>query len=125
MQTPLTEMELYAIARVIGGQPWQMLTVSPLVGTMLGNLNVADIGTLLRMLGTEVTGQILKIDPYTMPPEPQQAVSPLRDVYVPPLPAEAQLSDTALKAAEGVAGWLDDALAWAVQRSPMTPRAKA
>ncbi len=116
----LTDGDLYAIARATAGLSWQGLPVSPVVGLLLSNLKVKDATHLLRLLGPDVSGQILKLDPNGKAPQslkPPEVESPI----IPPLPKEARLDDKALQAAEAVGGWLNDFMHWATLRSPMTP----
>jgi DNA-binding transcriptional ArsR family regulator len=116
----LTDADLHAIARATTGLPWTDIQVSPLVRQLLHNLHMKDSTHLLRLLGPEVSGQILKID-LTMPPPEPAKVPDIERVRIPLLPPEAQLSDTALQAGEQVGRWLTDFSAWATRRSPMTP----
>lgn len=117
---PLTEGDLYAIARAASGLPWQDLPASPLVSLLLHNLQATDATHLLRLLGTEMSARVLKVDPNGPPPELYRRSEP-EPIFIPPLPKAAQLSEVGLQAAEGVGGWLDDFMIWATQRSPMTP----
>jgi DNA-binding transcriptional ArsR family regulator len=118
----LSAGDLYAIARAAAGLSWQQVSISPVVGLLLSNLHSQDATHLLRLFGAEVSRQVLQIDPSgPLPEPPQPPTSEPEPVFVPPLPREACLGDSALKAAEGVGGWLNDFTAWATQRSPMTP----
>jgi hypothetical protein len=122
MMSVLTDADLYAIARAAAGLSWQQVSVSPVVGLLLGNLQTQDATHLLRLFGAEVSGQVLHIDPSEPPPEsPQPQHTEPEPVFVPPLPREARLSDRAIQAAEGVGSWLNDFTTWATRRSPMTP----
>lgn len=62
---------------------------------------------------------VMRIDPTTPPPQPVKADS--EEIYIPDLPAEARLTDEALKAMESVGAWHNATLQYAKKQSPMTP----
>lgn len=115
----LNNQDAYAIARFLALMPPGDMSNAPLAQLLLTNLdpqNEKHRNSIMVMLSQHL-GQVLKHDPSGPPP----ALETTNEAYVPPLPARAQLSDSALKAAENVGGWYQQAVKWAAQRSPMTP----
>ena len=110
----LSQLDAYGVARALAGLDWADLQLSPWVRLLLTNLSgQADLkGLLIQILGTPVIAQIFAIDPAG--PAPNKHEEP--PVVVPPLPPEATCEH------DPRAGcWLDEFLAWAKRRSPMTP----
>jgi hypothetical protein len=121
-QPILTASELYAVARAAAGMPWQDVPIAPVVRLLLEHLQPNDTTTLLRLLGPDLSAQVLLMDATAPPPIPAERPQPNdAALSIPPLPMEAQLSDHAVQAAETVGNWLTEALQWATMRSPMTP----
>lgn len=121
-QAGLSSQDLYALSRAFVGLSFQDLpTQNPLVGNLLRELNWSKPEHLnvARTLLKDQLPAILAIDP-NAPPPPSKSQA-VEAAYVPPLPREAQLSDTALNAMEGVGKWYKAAVQWATERSPMTP----
>jgi hypothetical protein len=119
----LSNQDAYVLARHIAHLDTQGLNASPPARLLMeafksdDPLHVKALTDLLERMGA--MKQVFAIDPATPPPEFRKAKT--EDVFIPPLPAAAQLSDTALKAMEGVGGWYKEAVQWTTQRSPMTP----
>lgn len=111
----LTHLDAYILRRYFVGYSIDNLTPSPLIASLISaNRGEAGLVRLQQVLGHELTQQIFAIDPASPPPvaAAQQALS----TYVPPLPDYAQVVDN-----HAVGGWLDEAMNWAIKRSPMTP----
>ncbi len=117
----LTDHDIYAIARATAGLPWKDLQVSPMLRLLLDNLQLTDSMALLRLLGPEFRARVMQTSASAPPPPVVLKIPEPEPVIVPALPPQAQLTDRALKAAEGAGHWLDDTMTWACRRSPMTP----
>jgi hypothetical protein len=114
----LTSVDLLAVARATCSDiEWRELPVTPLVRELLTNALEDKQGTtaLERLLGPDVWAQVLAISPDEQPQQTEE------EVFLPPLPVAAQLSDRARKAAEQSGLFVDKFLEWAIRRSPMTP----
>lgn len=119
----LSQIDRYALARAFVGLPVEGLSINPTIGLLLNNLDWSGSGrnTARQILGAEELAAILALDPEGEPPSPpQQRV--IQDWYCPPLPAEAVLTDQALKASEQVGEWYRAAYKWACEKSPITPQ---
>lgn len=122
-QNSLGSQDLYALSRAFSGLSTKELKVTnPVVQNMLTSLDWSKTATLntARLIFKDQIPAIFAVDPNGPPPTPPAAAS-ADAPFVPPLPAEARLSDKALKASEGVGEWYRSAIEWSKQRSPMTP----
>jgi len=119
---PFSEPDTYGLARVLVGLPWQDLPLSPIVRSLLAQINPQvpdDIRALRRLLGTDLLRHILAVDPLGPPPTVPESATELDTM--PPLPSTAQLSAEQQQAASGVGQWLDDYSAWAGSAANETP----
>lgn len=107
----LTDHDIYAIARATAGLSWQDVPVSPMIRLLLDNLQLTDSMSLLRLLGPEFRARVMQTTASAPPPPIVQKTPEPEPVIIPALPHQAQLTDRALKAAEGAGRWLDDVLA--------------
>jgi len=116
----LPRRDAYALARALVGLPWSHVPVSPLVQSILSQLDVnrpEDNRLLRRILTPDVLRQILAEDPNH--PLPDTSEPPIE--MVPELPASAQLNTAQKKQARSVGRWLDDYLQWAGAAANETP----
>ena len=129
MSTPLhlSPNDAYAFRRVLSKMDVPVdLELSPVVRLLLKTLDPQNNPAGWQMLQDMVTQdheimqQIMYIDPKTDPPAPEKKKPD--ELYVPPLPKQAQLDDALLTAAEKVGRFHQDCTHWLVQKSPMTPR---
>ncbi len=124
----LTAQDAYAFRRALSKMPVpDDLPLSPLATLLLKSLdpqhNPAGWQTLqaLAISDHQVMQQIMLVDPTAPPPNPEPSRVE-EGVYVPPLPAKAQLDSSLINAAEEVGHFHRDCTAWLAQKSPMTPR---
>ncbi len=117
----LPTLDAYAVSRAIAGKDWKDLEPSMAIKVLLSSVAPKDGSALLKLLGPEITAQVFAIDPESEPPARRERTEQEEQVKVPDLPRAAQLSKQALAEAETVGGWLDEFVAWAVLRTPMTP----
>lgn len=112
--------DAYAIRLKLIGMPVpDGVKVSPLVSALLAGLPTGQEGFILLqnilLQSPDIQSQVLNVNP-NEPPQKREL-----EVYVPPLPAKAQISDDLKAEAKSAGRWLDNWLAWATARSPMTP----
>ncbi|MEO8392499.1 MAG: DUF3987 domain-containing protein [Chloroflexota bacterium] len=122
----LTEQDAYALRRALSRMEVPTdLPISPLVESLLASLdwkNNEAHRVLLQQIVTHypaVSAQILRIDPSQEMTSNAEAPA---DIFVPPLPRSAQLTDPLIAAAETVGRFHHDCLRWLSKRSPMTPQ---
>ncbi|NJO20395.1 MAG: hypothetical protein HC838_10650 [Spirulinaceae cyanobacterium RM2_2_10] len=121
----LTREDAYAFRRVLSKLDVpEDVKLSPVAQLLFDSLDPMNnqIGwqTLYDMVAKnhEVMQQVMYIDPKAEPPEDLK----VRDeLYVPPLPKDAQLDDDLIKAAEGVGRFHRECTKWLKKKSPMTP----
>jgi hypothetical protein len=129
---PLDDTVKYAIRCALSGdhEKWRSLPFNGVWRYQLDNLSHADAGglqfvqrALSYLIDPQTLSDIIRIDVNAGPPEQAKAqTSGESDVFVPPLPKEAQLSDRTLQAGERVSGFITAMVAWLEKLSPMTPR---
>jgi hypothetical protein len=115
----LTYTDMIAVRRHVASDlDWQDLNVSPLVRELLANASgKAGIKALETLIGADSWRQMLSISPDEQP----EPVADQDAVFMPSLPAAAQLTHKALKEAESCGLYVDKFMEWATRRSPMTP----
>lgn len=121
----LSNQDAYVLARHLARMDTTGLNASPATKLLMAAFDKTDdplymkaLTDVLERMGT--MKQVFAIDPNGPPPENIRKAK-TEEVYIPPLPQEARLSDQALKAMEGVGHWYKEAVTWTTQRSPMTP----
>lgn len=97
---------------------------SPAVKLLLSSFDFSkddDYWRFDKLIGSddELALQITKTSPL-QPPSGKPAAAP-RQIYIPPLPDYARLSDKAVQQGENVGQWLKDYMKWSLARTPMTP----
>lgn len=122
----LTPNDAYAFRRVLSKMDVpDDLILSPLASLLLKSLdpqnNPAGWQTLqdIATQNHEIMQQIMYIDPKSPPPKPETRSND--ELYVPPLPTNAQLSDELIESARHVGRFHRDCSDWLKQKSPMTP----
>lgn len=123
----LTPNDAYAFRRVLSKMDVpDDLVLSPLASLLLKSLdpqnNPAGWQTLqdIATRNHEIMQQIMYIDPKS--PPPKIATKGNDELYVPPLPTNAQLSEELIESARNVGRFHRDCAEWLNQKSPMTPR---
>lgn len=115
----LSPLDSYALARALAGLPWQGVSVSPLLGALLSQVNfkqLSEAQTLRRWMGTDILKQVMAEDPHAPPPERERDLK-----TVPELPASAQVTRSQAQEAARVGRWLDAYVAWAGSAANETP----
>lgn len=113
----LSQNDAYALRRALVRLPVPEDVVTSYTVRLLLSLPHEQLDRLLTS-NAALAAELLKIDPEKPPAPPASAE---KQIYVPPLPEEAQLSKAAERAAEGVGSWYRKAVAWCCQHTPMTP----
>lgn len=122
----LTPNDAYAFRRVLSKMDVpDDLALSPLASLLIKSLDpqnnpagwqtLQDIATQNHM----IMQQIMYIDPKSPPPKSETKDN--GELYIPPLPINAQLSDELIESARNVGRFHRDCADWLKQKSPMTP----
>lgn len=120
-----TQQELFVLRRAMARMPLEGFETGQRLNAILQQYNLKEDDGYTRFsqfisADMELLVQVMKQDPTKAPvPIPDRSTPP--EVYVPPLPAEAQLSGAAIKAGERVGEWYRVTSKWLASRSPMTP----
>lgn len=128
----LNEIELFALKCALEGKHdrWRSLPFNGLLRYQLENIASADpsgLQTVQRaqayMLDAQTLVAMSRIDTSAPPPELTKSEAPGEpEVFVSPLPKEAQLSNRTLQAGERVGSFIAAMVTWLEKLSPMTPR---
>lgn len=115
----LTGQDLFILRRWWMGLPSHpdVQPVNGLVARITSTLdaNKPEHRQIAEQLFQDYIAAIFGTDPNTPPVQKEP------EIFIPPLPKEARLTDKALKAEERVGGWYKQTVQWLVGRSPMTP----
>ena len=122
----LTPNDAYAFRRVLSKMDVpDDLVLSPLANLLIKSLDPQNKPTgwqTLQDIATqnhEIMQQIMYIDPKSPPPSPDTKCND--QLYVPPLPANAQLNDDLQESSTHIGRFHRDCTDWMRQKSPMTP----
>lgn len=122
----LTPNDAYAFRRALSKMDVpDDLILSPLADLLIKSLDPQNnpVGwQTLQDIATqnhEIMQQIMYVDPKSPPPKTESKDN--GELYVPPLPVNAQLSDDLIADASNVGRFYRDCVEWLKQKSPMTP----
>jgi len=121
----LEKNDAYAFRRIFAKMDVPTdLKLSPIAQLMVDTLDPANNQTGWQTMydmvskNHEVMQQIMYIDPKAEPPKDLKACA---ELYVPPLPKDAQLNENIVKQAGEVGRFHCECTAWLKKKSPMTP----
>ena len=125
---PITNIELYALARALQGKDWQEYPMAGWLRHAVGNAQAqgnpglkAFQAALPILIGTEATAALFAVDPDAKPPAMSNKASAQDDFDVPDLPESCRLTPAQERQADDVGQWERDYVAWAGAQMNQTP----